>query len=147
MGNGKVPSSWGPELQDIQIWAISSDLDVRRLGPAVARRLGVFARVLAREMPVNLLSEGGTAGGVQMNGLDMLIRGFRKRFESLNFEQAVKAMVEYLGFKRGHNEAIDQALVRWEVLKVRAAESGTFAVSPSGRALLLLMSLRISRRN
>ena len=107
LGSPKVPPYWGPELdrtypfkvcvQDLQIWAQSTDLEENKLGAAIAGRLGGVARALAREMPIDVLRDGSTAGGVTQNGMEMLVRALARRFGPLAFETAFTSMTEYFG--------------------------------------------------
>ena len=159
LGSTKIPPYWGPELertypfrvwcQDLNIWAQSTELEERKLGAAVAGRLGGVARALAREMPVENLRDGATVGTppnqTTLNGMELLVRALAKRFGPLSFEVAFTSMTEYLGFRRSPQESIDQALTRWEILKMRAQDTGGFGITPAGRALLLLNSLGIMR--
>ena len=156
LGSNKVPPYWGPELadtypfrvwlQDLQLWAQSTDLDDTKLGSAVAGRLGGVARSLAREMPIELIRDGQTMpNGTQLNGMECLGRALSRRFAPLGFETCLTSMTEYLQFRRGAGESIDQALTRWEILKARAHENGELQVSPPGRTLMLLAALGLPR--
>ena len=156
LGSNKVPPYCGTELaesypyrvwlQDLQLWAQSTDLEEVKLGPAVAGRLGGVARSLAREMPIELIRDGQRlSNGQVLNGMECLVRALTRRFGPLSFETCLTSMIEYLQFRRGSHENIDQALTRWEILKARANENGGLVVSPSGRALMLLTALHVSR--
>ena len=49
--------------------------------------------------------------------------------------------MEYLGFRRGNAETIDEAISRWELLAVRAGEQAGFNIAPAGATLLLFVAL------
>ena len=42
----------------------------------------------------------------------------------LDFETTVKAVAEFMSFRRIHGESIDAALARWDILKIRAEGNG-----------------------
>ena len=153
--NSKTPPYWGPELEmnypfkfwrkDISIWALATDIDVTKQGPVVAGRLGGTARSLAREIPDNLLVNGMMIAAVPHTGLEVLMRGLARKFAPLGVETQFRSMTEFLGFRRDSRENIDEALARWELLRIRAEEQGTCIISPPGLSLILLVALGIPR--
>ena len=145
--NGRVPPYWGPELEatypyrhwekDLSLWSMSTDVEVHRQGPMVATRLGGVARAMAHEMPEQLLQNGNTEG---LTGLQVLLRGLRKRFAPFTAETSARAMMEYLQFQRVNTERVDEAIARWGLLKLRATDQGGLQMSAPGRALLLCLA-------
>ena len=81
----KVPPAWDPRLEkrgypfriwllDVAMWRIGAEIPEARHGAAVAQRLGGVAKVLARHIPPANLQQGAIIGGVQHNGLEVLLR-------------------------------------------------------------------------
>ena len=84
--SGRIPPSWSPEnerrypfaqyQQDLNLWIASADVDENRQAALVALRLGGSAKLLAREMDVEMLQNGALVNnplGGQYDGNGQLI--------------------------------------------------------------------------
>ena len=78
-------------MKDIGIWSSSTELQVELQAGACVQRLGGVARVLAREIPPNVLRNGRQEVGAGGNafarsGLEIVLRGLQKRFGAQDSE-------------------------------------------------------------
>ena len=147
----KHPPHWGPELErvypfrhwqkDVELWSAGTDVLEVRQGPLRAARLGGMARSIAHTLTMTTLQHGTWVQGVQMTGMQVLLRGLARRFAPFTAETASRSMMEYLGFRRGNAETIDEAISWWELLAVRAEEQAGFSIGPPGATLLLFVAL------
>ena len=152
----KHPPYWGPEMEreypykcwerDVQLWQASTDGADEKQGPLLAARLGGMARALAHTIPINVLQYGNTINGVQYGGVQILLRGLARRFAPFAAETSARSMLEFLGFRRGTGESIDEAVSRWELLEIRAGGQANFQMAPPGASLLLLVALGAPRQ-
>ena len=68
LATARVPPSWGSEndrhyplrnwIKDIELWCAATDVPEARQAPAILIRLTGQVRVLLREVPVNILTQG-----------------------------------------------------------------------------------------
>ena len=117
-------------LQDIVLWAASTDVDPDRQAPAVVMGLSGAARELCREVDVATLQNGILAdwqdgqGLVQRSGLAVLLRGLSRKFAPLGIEQVIKDVSQFMHVRRLNQETIDVYLSRFDLLKIRAERQG-----------------------
>ena len=158
--SGKIPPSWAPErdrqyplrlyVADLRLWAASTDVPIDKLGPAAALRLAGGAKSFARELDLQILSQGqlepdGMGQPVLVPGLQCLIRALERRYAPLEQEMQVFVLSEMLGFRRQGSETIDDALVRFESARNKALQVAAFDMSEIGLAWLALNGLGISK--
>ena len=95
LANSRIPPTWSVERDkayplryyrhDLEVWSASTDMDVVRQGPAASMRITGAARLVIREMPIDMLQNGRNVADdqgnmVQLSGLGMLIRTLERRF-------------------------------------------------------------------
>jgi len=157
---GKIPPAWSPEddrryplrfyCADVRLWARAADVAPEKMGPCAALRLGGSARAIVRELDGDVLAMGmqvqdPVGGGVvNISGLESLLRALNRRYGVLAEELEINALSEYFSYHRSQGEGIDEALSRWELVKIAAFNAAGLAITESGQAWLLLNSLRIS---
>ena len=147
----KVPPAWSIErnvlrswLSDLVLWASATDLAVQRQGPVAALQITGSAKEIIREIPPAHLRDGVHDNvGNHTPGLMILVQTLVQRYGPLEVEQSTKALSEYLNLFRLHGESIDSFLVRYEVLRHRAAQQGNLGMNATGAAWLLLRACRI----
>ena len=150
----KVPPCWSAEKQssyslrswisDLVLWSTATDLEVHRLGPIAALQISGSARELVREIPPEHLAHGiQDQQGQHTTGLMLLVRTLANRYALLDQEAITKAIGEFMAFARLPNEPVDALLVRFDVLRNRAAIRGGLALNTSGLAWVLLRALNL----
>ena len=155
LATSKIPPYWEPRLermgypfrvwgQDIAIWAPGTELAANRQGPAIVQRLGGGARALAREIPAQVLADGQPVNGVMHTGVELVLNALNRRYGQAGVETAISATVELQSYRRLPNESIDDALGRFELLKMRAEDNG-FAMAVPGLAWQLLNALNVPK--
>ena len=164
LSSSKVPPYWAPDLekrgypfriwvQDIGVWAASTELGVQVQGGAVVQRLGGVARDFCREIPLGVLRDGrqefdATSGlQVDVTGLQFLLRGLQRRFGEEELDASIQAAVELLTFRRLDGETIDNVLGRYELVRNRSDSIAGMTLGEGVLAWLLLTHLNISKRD
>ena len=159
----KIPPSWSPEWEesypfldwtkDIEFWASGTDLGYQQIATQVASRLGGIAREMAREIDINVLRDGclhdfqDGNGPRQVSGLEYLLEGLKSRFAPLGDETSMRALSNFMKFKREPGENIDQVLTRFDTLKFRAERNGQLTMGITSISYTLLMALHLSPDN
>ena len=104
------------------MWSLATDLPVAQQGPAAVLQLGGTARTLAAEMEHHVLVQGETAdwgdgnGQAPHVGLHVLLRRLVQRFGELDTETLLRTLMEFMCYRRGAREDIDQAITRFDIL-------------------------------
>ena len=149
----KVPPAWSAErahwyslrswVSDLVLWSASTDIDVQRQGPIAALQVTGAAKELIREIAPAVLQHGriDPQTGAQVSGLMVLAETLVARYAPLDAEVATRAVSELIHFKRLPGESTDAFLVRFDVVKNRAANRGAMAMSYEGIGWLLLQGL------
>ena len=135
--------SW---ISDLILWSASTDIDVHRQGPIAALQISGSARELVREIPPNVLQNGRVdpQTGNQVAGVMVLAETLVQRYAPLEAETAARAVSELMNFKKLHSETTDGFLVRFDILRNRAANRGGMALNWEGMGWLLLNALGAS---
>ena len=155
----KVPPQWEPSMdrdypfrlwqQDVMLWLAATDLDEHQTAAAIVLRLGGTARMLARELDLDVLINGQVQdlqdgqGAIHRQGAVLLLYALSRRFNILNQEQQIASISEFLSFRRKHGETIDEVLTRWELVRLRAQNLGQAAVTEAGLSWLVLSFLQL----
>ena len=152
--NWRVPNAWGPEMEqnysfrqwsrDVLLWSIANEADPSRKAASVMLVLRGAAKELARQIPPQVIVQGGVINGVQVDPLTYLMHSLQERFGNLGEEVRVQTITELMGFQRKNHETIDSLLVRFDTVRTRAAEQGGAVVSIQGISWLLLRAIGIS---
>ena len=152
----KTPPQWNPSweevlpfaiwVQDVLLWAASTDVDPDRQAPLVVQALSGTARELCREIDIAVLQQGQVGdwgdglGMVHHEGLAILLRGLSRKFAPLGIEQIIKDISQFMNLRRLSNEPVDTFLARFDLLKVRAERQG-FLMNPVAQSWYLLTTL------
>ena len=102
------------------------------------------AKELSRQIPPQIIVQGGVINGTQVDPLTYLMHSLQERFGNLGEEVRVQAVTELMTFQRKHHEPIDSLLVRFEAVRSRSAEQGGAIVSIQGISWLLLRAIGIT---
>ena len=102
------------------------------------------AKELSRQIPPQIIVQGGVINGTQVDPLTYLMHSLQERFGNLGEEVHVQAVTELMTFQRKHHEPIDSLLVRFEAVRSRSAEQGGAIVSIQGISWLLLRAIGIT---
>ena len=94
-GTHRIPPSWTPGMnyawrdfeRDVANWVRLTDLHEEQHGPAVFQRLGGMAKVLAREIPEQVIAEGAD-GNEEQQSRDHR-HGYRAKNQQHKFELLV----------------------------------------------------------
>ena len=151
----KVPPAWSVErsqtyslrswISDLILWSSATDLDAHRLGPIAALQVTGSAKELVRELTPEQLANGqqDPQTGQHITGLMILVRTLAQRYAPLEQETQTKAVSEFLAFARQAGESVDALLVRFDVLRNRAALRGGLGMNAAGLSWLLLRALNL----
>ena len=160
--NGKVPPTWSPERsrhytlrtfeRDLILWSASSDVEPARQGPLVALRLGGSAKVLAREMDINILVNGMdiqnllVQGGVQhLSGTEFILRQLKRRYAPLEEEVQISAISDMFHFKKHQGESTDECLARFDLTVAECQANGLVNLDEVLKAWMLMNVLQIPK--
>jgi len=168
LANSKIPPTWSAErdkvyplreyIRDLRLWSVATDTPEAKQAPAAALRLTGAAKLIIREMPTDLLTDGefifdpntgipamDAAGNpMRRTGLEVLIRQLERRYGALDQETQIFHISELLCFARQPNESTDQMLARYDVLSFRAQGVGV-VFPPIVKAWCILTLLRIPK--
>ena len=151
----KVPPAWSVErsqtyslrswISDLILWSTATDLEAHRLGPIAALQVTGSAKELVRELTPEQLANGQVdpQTGQHVTGLMILVRTLAQRYAPLEQETQTKAVSEFLAFARQAGESVDALLVRFDVLRNRAALRGGLGMNAAGLSWLLLRALNL----
>ena len=160
LANSRIPPTWSVEndrkyplryyRHDLEMWAACTDMEAARQGPAASMRITGAARLIIREMPVQLLVQGqavaDAAGNlVQVSGLGMLLRTLERRYGATEEETQIHSISELMNFSRGAGESTDEVLARFDITVHRADNIGGVLFGPQLKAWMILTHLRIPR--
>jgi hypothetical protein len=151
--SSKVPPEWDPcwnrsypyklWVQDVMMWAASTELAIEQRGPALVLRLSGAARDVCRTLDPAMAAYGTAIdlndgnGPRQFSGLACILRGLSKEFAPLDYENAIATMSDLLSFRRLPSETIDVSLSRFHSTKQLAANEGHELPAPFQSFLLL----------
>ena len=160
--SGKIPPTWSPERsrqyslrtyeRDLILWSASSEVDPVRMGPLVALRLGGSAKILAREMDINILAGGmdipdpnGGQGLVHISGVEFLLRQLQRRYAPLDQETQITAIADVFHFKKFGHESTDELLARFEITINQGEVNGQVQFGEVLKSWMLLNILHIPK--
>ena len=109
--------------QDLLNWAIlNNDIEPPRQAAAVLMEPRGSAQEFAREIPPQIILQGGMVGGVMVDPLTYVVTHLAERFAVLGDESRISAMTELMMFQRRQNETIDALLSRLDLVRTRAQD-------------------------
>ena len=125
----KIPPAWSAEnkaypfrkwVNDVLLWAATTDLDPEKIAPAVAMQITGIAKVRIDELletpgGMQQLQYGGIDPntGQQYNGLQLLMRMLSNKFGPLDHEIDSQAIRSFRNFRRLPGEGIDAYFLRF----------------------------------
>ena len=140
-GTPRIPPRWTPGTEytwrdferDVANWVRLTDLHEEQHGPAVFQRLGGMAKVLAREIPENVIAEGVDGmNGVHRPGIAVLMDALRQRWGGEAQNSRFELFAAYKNFQGMPREQYEDVITRIDVCRVRARdESGHQVGAPS----------------
>lgn len=135
--------SW---ISDLVLWSASTELDPVRQGPVAALQISGSARELIREIPPHVLQHGqvNQQTGVHTPGIMILAETLVQRYAPLEAETAARSVAELMSFRKLPTETVDGFLVRFDILRNRAANRGGMALNWEGMGWLLLNALGVN---
>ena len=160
LANSRIPPTWSVERDkvyplryyrhDLEVWSASTDMDPLRQGPAASMRITGAARLIVREMPIDMLVQGrivddGQGNMIQLSGLGMLLRTLERLYGATTEETQVHSISELMQFARQSGESTDEVIARFDVLVHCADTVGGVQLGAQLKAWLLLTHLRIPR--
>ena len=147
------PPPWGPEqesrnpfarwLQRLMIWTIQAqDLDPSQQVTAIIGNLTGEAQELALGLSYQELTVGGQVGGAMVDPVSFLLAQLAANLGPLGEEARMQAMHELFTFHRQSGESIDACLIRYRLIRWRAATGGAqAAMSWEGYTFFLLKAI------
>ena len=112
------------------MWAMATDVEVTKRAATIVLKLGGTARQRAKTIPFQVLQHGGTLdfgdglGPQQVDGVALLLHVLHTDFGPLGQETSVKAIAEFMAFRKLPSEGVDQAFARFEILLHKAETEG-----------------------
>ena len=126
-GTHRIPPSWTPGTEytwrdferDVANWVRLTDLHEEQHGPAMFQRLGGMAKVLAREIPENVIAEGVEGmKGVQRPGTVVLMDALRQRWGGEAQNRQLELLAAYENFQAMPREDYEDVITRFDVTEV-----------------------------
>ena len=154
--NYRTPPYWSPDnehvysfrayMVDISQWVMLTDLQPHQQAAAMVMRLGGAAREMGRMISPQEMFHGGALepGGEVVDPVTYLLGSLHSRFSPLEEESSVTALCEMLAFQRRHGESVNALMVRYEVVRQRAALEGQFVMNVPGCSLQILRACNVS---
>ena len=151
----KCPPSWSIEkahiytlrswVSDLVLWSTATEIPVERQAAIAALQITGSARELIREIPPEQLRDGWVDPQTQqhLTGLMVLVQHLARRYAPMEQEASTKAISELLNFIRMPGESMDELLVRFDILRTRAAVRGGLGINMQGLSWMLLRSLQM----
>ena len=146
-GTHRIPPYWAPNLdyifrdweRDVRNWVRLTDLDETQHGGAVYQRLGGVAKMLAREIPDDVIANGQNG----RKGLDILIDALRGRWGGQRQSKQQELQSAYENFTIAPGEDYDDAITRFDVIRTRAHAEAGHTVGFTQLARKLLLAFRV----
>ena len=152
---GRLPPVWAPDMEprytfgqwqrDVLLWSISNeDIEAHRQAAMLLQVLRGGARELTRDLPDNIILQGGMLNGVRVDGVTYIMNLLGERYGQLGEESRLRAIKDLMEFDRKPHERIDDLITRFEVTRQRAAEGGNLVMSVEGLTYKLLRACQVS---
>ena len=117
---------------------LNNDLEPPRQAAAVLGELRGSAQEFAREIPPNIIIQGGMVDGIHVDPLTYVVTHLADRFAVLGEESRLAAMTELMTFSRRQGETIDQLLSRFDLVRQRAQDPR--GLRPHARRVLVALA-------
>ena len=152
---GRLPPVWAPDMEprytfgqwqrDVLLWTISNeDIEAHRQAAMLLQVLRGGARELTRDLPDNIILQGGMLNGIRVDGMTYIMNLLGERYGQLGEESRLRAIKDLMEFDRRPQERIDDLITRFEVTRQRAAEGGNLVMSVEGLTYKLLRACKVS---
>ena len=152
---GRLPPVWAPDMEprytfgqwqrDVLLWTISNeDIEAHRQAAMLLQVLRGGARELTRDLPDNIILQGGMLNGIRVDGVTYIMNLLGERYGQLGEESRLRAIKDLMEFDRKPQERIDDLITRFEVTRQRAAEGGNLVMSVEGLTYKLLRACKVS---
>ena len=126
------------------IWSIqAADMDPAQQACQIISQLTGGAREIAENFNHDELTIGGQIGGRMADPVSYLLGQLAANVAPLGEEQRMQAMNDLFTFRRLPNETIDDLMIRFRLIRHRAATNGAgAAMTWEGSAFFLLGAIR-----
>jgi hypothetical protein len=152
---GRLPPVWAPDMEprytfgqwsrDVLLWSISNeDIEPHRQAAMSLQVLRGGARELTRDLPDNIILQGGVLNGNRVDGMTYIMNLLGERYGQLGEESRLRAIKDLMEFDRKPQERIDDLITRFEVTRQRAAEGGNMVMSVEGLTYKLLRACKVN---
>ena len=101
------------------------------------------AAELGREIPANVLIQGGLINGALTDPMTYVMHTLAENFAVLGEEQRLHVLTELMTFTRKPGELTDQLLTRFDAVRTRAAQQGQMQLSIQGLTWIFFARSRL----
>lgn len=155
-GTHRIPPAWTPGNdytfrdweRDLENWIDMTDLNYEQIGPAVFQRLGGMAKILAREIPRELIRRGepdpARPGGPPLRtGVQLLLNALRGRWGQEAQDRQLSLLQAFEEFEVGPREDYEDAITRFDIIRTQARHEANHHASVTSLARKLLLAFNV----
>ena len=125
--------------RDLLLWTIANDMEPHRQAALILGQLRGAAASLTREIPINVIMNGGIINGQPADPTTYILHVLGERYAQLGEETRLRVMTDLMMFEKRRNERIDDLLTRFDVIRQRVAgQGGVINMNYEGLSWLLL---------
>jgi hypothetical protein len=136
---GENSYSFKTWTRDLLLWTIANgDIEPHRQAAMILGQLKGAAQTLTREIPINIIMNGGVLNGNHVDGPTYILNLLSERYAQLGEESRLRTTTNLMQFRKRHNERIDDLLTRFDVLRQRAETQGGIDMNYEALTWLLL---------
>ena len=117
------------------------DIPAHSQAGTIAARLGGSAKLIVNQLTPQQLTVGENYRGIQMDPVTYLLTLLQERFGPLQEESRLSAMMEMMHFKRKQGESTQTFLMRYDLMRQKAAVEGGYALNVETSCAILLSML------
>ena len=164
VANADTPPTWGPEMaldpkfpytlteymKDVSRWCAATKASRERQGPLIALALSGAARVVADQLPDELLDSGAVVdlgdglGAINRSGVKILFSMLYRKFPDNVEVLMLRSGLEFFGFTPAPGETVSIIFLRFDHMLDRANELVELGISFQFRSWMLLALLRLN---
>jgi len=146
-GTHRVPPSWTPGNdysfrdweRDVENWLNLTDLTHQQVASAIYQRLGGMAKVLVREIPQDILTNGTQTH----SAYQILMNSLRARWGGDQQNKQLELLEAYESFAVRRDEDYEDAITRFDVVRTRARDEAGLVASNTSLSRKLLLAFRV----
>jgi hypothetical protein len=153
--NLRDPPIWDPAMsssypfrdwsRDILLWStLNGNMNSAQKAAAVSLKLRGSAKRLARNIPPQVMINGGLIQGVQLDPMGYLMHVLSEPFARLGEEQNLSAIANIMTFDAIPGERIEDLLIRFDEALDRGQEYGNIHLDVTQCVWILMTSLKLS---